>query len=51
LPTGWHVEIDYLLNCIINKVKPDMSLNQVAEAIRLVEAEVVSINKGCSVKI
>jgi predicted dehydrogenase len=51
LPTGWHVEIDYLLNCIINNVKPDMSLNQVAEAIRLVEAEVVSINKGSSVKI
>jgi predicted dehydrogenase len=51
LPTGWHVEIDYLLNCIINNEKPDMPLDQVAEAIRLVEAEIASINQGCSVRI
>jgi predicted dehydrogenase len=51
LPTGWHVEIDYLLGCILNGVKPAMPMNQVVEAIRLVEAEVASINKGCSVKI
>ncbi|MEN8255314.1 MAG: Gfo/Idh/MocA family oxidoreductase [Verrucomicrobiota bacterium] len=51
LPTGWHVEIDYLLDCIINDVKPDMPLNEVVEAIRLVEAEQESIDQNKTVKI
>jgi predicted dehydrogenase len=46
LPTGWHVELHYLLDCILNDVKPDMPLYEVVDAIRLVEAELESIHKG-----
>lgn len=45
LPTGWHVEIDYLLECVLNNVKPDMPLDEVVEALRIVEAEIVSIEQ------
>jgi len=45
LPTGWHVEIDYLLDGILNDIKPYMPLNEVVEAIRLVEAEIRSIEQ------
>ncbi len=49
LPTGWHTEIDYLLDCILNDVTPDMPLTEVVEAIRLVEAEQESIDKNTTV--
>lgn len=45
LPTGWHVEIDYLLDCILKNKKPEMPLSEVVEAIRLVEAEIASIHQ------
>ncbi len=51
MPTGWHVELDYLLDCIINDVKLDMPLNEVVEAIRLVEAEQQSIDQNKTVEI
>ncbi len=48
LPTGWHREIDYLLGCIAKGTKPNkyMTLDDVVEAIRIVEAEVRSIETG-----
>ena len=51
LPTGWHVEIDYLLDCIVNDVKPDMPLAEVVEAIQLVEAEQRSIDQNKTVEL
>lgn len=51
LPTGWHVELDYLLDCILKGVKPAMPLMEVVDAIALVEAEIASIEKGGTVRI
>ncbi len=51
LPTGWHVEMNYLLDCLLNDVKPDMPLNEVVDAIRLVEAEQRSIDEGKTINL
>ena len=48
-PTGWHVEIDYLLRCLREKTAPDMPLDEVVEAIRITEAEAESIRTGKTV--
>lgn len=45
LPTGWHVEVNDLLECLLKNEKPDMPLGEVVESIRLVEAEQRSINE------
>lgn len=53
LPTGWHVEIDYLLSSIISGSKPDqvIKLEEMKDAISMVEAEERSINEAQSVVI
>lgn len=45
-PTGWHVEIDYLIRCLREKSAPDMPLDEVADSIRIIEAEARSIRTG-----
>ncbi len=53
LPTGWHVEIDYFLSCIINNVQPDkyLSTAEMRESMAIIEAEELSIKEKRSVKI
>ena len=53
LPTGWHVEIDYFLSCIINNEKPDkyLSTAEMRESIAIIEAEELSIKEKRSVRI
>lgn len=53
LPTGWHVEIDYLLNCIIDGVKPEkyLTIEQMVDSITIVEAEVKSIEEKSTIEI
>ncbi len=53
LPTGWHVEIDYFLSCIINNMKPDkyLSTEEMRESMAIIEAEELSIKEKRSVKI
>jgi predicted dehydrogenase len=51
LPTGWHVEIDHLLDCVLNNSQPAMDLDEVVEAIRIVEAEMRSIEERRTVTI
>ncbi len=43
MPTGWHVEIDHLLDALVNGRAPRMPLDEVVEAIQVVEAEAESI--------
>jgi predicted dehydrogenase/sugar phosphate isomerase/epimerase len=45
LPTGWHVELNYFLDCIQNNIKPDeyFTLDEIVDSIKLVEAEKRSI--------
>ena len=53
LPTGWHKEIDYMLECIVKGVKPDAYMGgaDVTESIRIVEAEMKSVETKTTVKI
>ena len=52
-PTGWHVELDYFLNCIINNENPDKYLDydDMISGIALVEAAKKSIDNGETVKV
>ena len=53
LPTGWHVELDYFLDCIINNNKPDDYINKedMINSITLVEAVKESINNSKTVEV
>jgi len=53
LPTGWHVEIDYFLSCIVNNEKPDKYLKteEMRDSIAIIEAEELSVKEKRSVKI
>jgi len=53
LPTGWHVEIDYLLNCIQQGIRPDqyLSIDEMVDSITIVEAEERSIEENRTVEI
>lgn len=51
LPTGWHVEIDEFLDAILAGHTPRMPLDEVADAICLVEAEQQSIDEGRTITI
>ncbi len=53
LPTGWHVELDYFLDCIINNKKPEdyIKLQEMLDGIALVEAEQKSIDTGSTVEV
>ena len=48
-PTGWHREIAHLLDCIAAGKKTDLDLDSVTDAIRLVEAEIQSIDTETTV--
>ena len=45
LPTGWHVEIDYLLNCIAQNTPPDkfFTIEDLIDSLAIIEAERESI--------
>ena len=53
LPTGWHAEIDYLLNCISQNKKPDdyMSIKEMVDSMAIVEAEKKSINENKTISV
>ncbi|OGV36802.1 MAG: hypothetical protein A2020_03230 [Lentisphaerae bacterium GWF2_45_14] len=53
LPTGWHVEIDYMLDCVKNGVKPEKytTLRETVDSIKMVEAEMKSIETDSTVKL
>ncbi len=52
-PTGWHVELDYFLDCVKNNTKPDefFTLDELIDSIRLIEAEEKSINLNRTVEV
>lgn len=53
LPTGWHVEIDYLLNCISQNKKPDdyLSIEEMVDSLAIIEAEEKSIVENKTIEI
>jgi predicted dehydrogenase len=53
LPTGWHVELDYFVNCIINNTAPDkyIGYDDMIAGIELVEAAKKSINNKETINI
>jgi predicted dehydrogenase len=53
LPTGWHVELDYFLDCIINNKKPKDYINKedMINSITLVEAVKESINNSKTIEV
>lgn len=52
-PTGWHVELNYFLDCIINNKEPEdyISYDDMIAGIAIVEAAKKSIDSGHSVEI
>jgi predicted dehydrogenase len=53
LPTGWHVEIDYLLNCIRNDIPPEdfLTIEELIDSFAIIEAEGESIRNKKSIKV
>jgi predicted dehydrogenase len=53
LPTGWHVELDYFLDCIINNKKPINYITQkeIVDGIALIDAEQKAINNGKTIEV
>ena len=53
LPTGWHVEIDYLLNCINQNKKPDefLTIEEMVDSLSIIEAEQKSVNEQKTIDI
>ncbi len=53
LPTGWHVELNYFLDCIIHNKEPKdyISYYDMINSIKIVEATKKSIDSGKSVEI
>ncbi len=53
LPTGWHVEIDYLLKCILENKKPDdyLTIKELVDSLTIIEAENESIEEGKTIEI
>ena len=53
LPTGWHVEIDYFLTSIKNRIKPDKYLNtsEMRDSLAIIEAEEKSIIEKQAIKV
>ncbi len=51
--TGWHVELEYFVNCILNNVTPDKYQNyaSVSDAFKVVMAEQDSVDCGERVKV
>jgi len=52
-PTGWHVELEYFLECIQHNIKPDAfyTLDELVDSIKLIEAEEKSIELKKTVEI
>ncbi len=48
MPTGWHVEIDYFLSCVLKGKKPDnyITLEEMRDSMAIIEAEEKSINEN-----
>jgi len=53
LPTGWHVEIDYLLNCIVKNKNPNdfMTIEDLVGSLTIIEAENESIKEHKTIEI
>ena len=53
LPTGWHVELNYFLDCIINNKQPTdyISKQEMVDAIAIIEAEKKSIDSGSTTEV
>ena len=53
LPTGWHAEIDYLLDCIQQNVPPTdyLTLEETVESLSIIEAEVRSIREKSTIEV
>ncbi len=53
LPTGWHVEIDYLLNCILENKKPEdyLTIKAMVDSLSIIEAENESIKSRKTIDI
>ncbi len=53
LPTGWHVEIHYLLKCIADNKKPDnyMTIEELVDSLTIIEAEEKSIKEHKTIEI
>jgi len=53
LPTGWHVEIDYLLKCIQQNIRPDkyLTIDEMVESLAIIEAEERSIEENKVIEI
>ncbi len=48
LPTGWHQELAYFVDCVKNNVKPDkyQNLDQILDSYAMILAEEQSVNSG-----
>ena len=53
LPTGWHQELNYFVNCVRDNVKPDryQTPDSIFEAFQVVMAEMESVDNGKTVEI
>ena len=53
LPTGWHVEIDYLLNCIVQNTPPVdfLTIEDLIDSLAIIEAEGESIINKTSIEV
>ncbi len=53
LPTGWHVEIDYLLRTLLDGQAPDsyMTIEEIAGSLAIIEAEQRSVDEGRTVRV
>lgn len=53
LPTGWHQELAYFVNCVRDNVKPDkyQDMADIVDSFKIVAAEQKSVDTGKTVKI
>jgi len=53
LPTGWHLEIDYLLRSLIEGKTPDdyMNIVEIVDSLAIIEAEQKSVDENKTVKV
>lgn len=53
LPTGWHLEIDYLLRSLIEGKTPDdyMNIEEIVDSLAIIEAEQKSVDENKTVKV
>lgn len=53
MPTGWHVELDYILSCILEGRRPDryIPLEEMVDSLAIIEAEERSVREGREVRV